>query len=78
MSAQNASTLTDEPLSSRARAALDASQAHRVVVAGVATAHVGLHRTALAYCVAMAALVALAAGSLMFRRRGLATGQGAN
>ena len=33
-----------------------------VVIAGVATAHVGLHRTALAYCVAMAALVAAAAG----------------
>ena len=47
-----------------------------VVIAGVATAHVGLHRTALAYCVAMAALVAAAAGSLMLRRRGPATGQG--
>ena len=41
-----------------------------VVIAGVATAHFGLHRTALAYCVAMAALVAVAAGSLMLRRRG--------
>ena len=47
-----------------------------VVIAGVATAHVGLHRTALAYCVAMAALVAAAAGSLLLRRRGPATGQG--
>jgi len=47
-----------------------------VVIAGVATAHVGLHRTALAYCAAMAALVAAAAGSLMLRRRGPATGQG--
>ncbi len=47
-----------------------------VVIAGVATAHFGLHRTALAYCVAMAALVAAAAGSLMLRRRGPATGQG--
>ena len=47
-----------------------------VVIAGVATAHFGLHRTALAYCVAMAALVAVAAGSLMLRRRGPATGQG--
>ena len=47
-----------------------------VVIAGVATAHVGLHRTALAYCVAIAALVAAAAGSLMLRSRGPATGQG--
>jgi hypothetical protein len=39
------------------------------VIAGVATAHFGLHRTALAYCVAIAALVAVAAGSLMLRRR---------
>jgi hypothetical protein len=41
-----------------------------VVIAGVATAHVGLHRTALAYCVAIAALIAAAAGSLMLRRQG--------
>ena len=47
-----------------------------VVIAGVVTAHVGLHRTALAYCVAMAALVAAAAGSLVLRSRGPATGQG--
>jgi hypothetical protein len=47
-----------------------------VVIAGVATAHFGLHRTALAYCVAIAALVAVAAGSLMLRWRGPATGQG--
>ena len=47
-----------------------------VVIAGVATAHVGLHRTALAYCVAMAALVAAAAGTLVLRSRGPATGQG--
>src|SRR5580658_968046 len=40
------------------------------LIAGVATAHFGLHRTALAYCVAIAALVAVAAGSLMLRRRG--------
>ena len=46
------------------------------LIAGVATAHVGLHRTALAYCVAMATLVAAAAGSLLLRRRGTATGQG--
>jgi hypothetical protein len=46
------------------------------VIAGVATAHVGLHRTALAYCVATAALVAAAAGSLMLRGRGPASGQG--
>jgi predicted MFS family arabinose efflux permease len=46
------------------------------LIAGVATAHVGLHRTALAYCAAVAVLVAVAAGSLMLRRRGPATGQG--
>jgi hypothetical protein len=45
-----------------------------VVIAGVATAHFGLHRTALAYCVAMAALIAGAAGSLVLRRLGAATG----
>ncbi len=39
------------------------------LIAGVATAHFGLHRTALAYCVAMAALVAVAAGSLILRSR---------
>ena len=47
------------------------------LIAGVATAHFGLHRTALAYCVAIAALVAMAAGSLMLRRRGPAIGPGA-
>src|SRR5580692_3393170 len=36
-----------------------------VVIAGVATAHLGLHRTALAYCGALAALVAAAAGRLI-------------
>ena len=40
------------------------------LIAGVATAHFGLHRTALAYCVAIAALAAMAAGSLILRRRG--------
>jgi MFS family permease len=40
------------------------------LIAGVATAHFGLHRTALAYCLAIAALVAVAAGSLMLRRTG--------
>src|SRR3984957_991113 len=40
-----------------------------VVAAGVATTHVGLHRTALVYCAALAVLAALAAGSLTFRRR---------
>jgi hypothetical protein len=44
------------------------------LIAGAATAHFGLHRTALAYCMAMAVLVAVAAGSLMLRRRGPATG----
>jgi hypothetical protein len=43
------------------------------LIAGVATAHIGLHRTTLAYCLAMASLVAAAAGSLMFRRGGPAT-----
>jgi predicted MFS family arabinose efflux permease len=47
------------------------------LIAGVATAHFGLHRTAVAYCVAVAALVAVAAGSLILRGRGPATGQGA-
>jgi MFS family permease len=46
------------------------------LLAGVATAHFGLHRTALAYCVAVAVLAAAAAGSLMLRRRAL-PGQGA-
>ena len=44
------------------------------LIAGVTTAHLGLHRTALAYCVVIAALAAAAAGSLMLRRRGPATG----
>jgi hypothetical protein len=46
------------------------------LIAGVATTHFGLHRTALAYCVAMAALIAVAAGSLMLRRHGPDTGRG--
>src|SRR5580693_3014376 len=37
------------------------------LIAGVATTHVGLHRTALAYCAAIAALAAVAAGRLMLR-----------
>jgi hypothetical protein len=45
-----------------------------VVIAGVATAHLGLHRTALAYCAAVAALVAVGAGSMLLRRRRPATG----
>jgi MFS family permease len=40
-----------------------------VVVAGVATAHFGLHRTALVYCAVIAVLVAVTAGSLIFGRR---------
>ncbi len=40
-----------------------------VVAAGAATTHVGLHGTALAYCSTIAVLVAVAAGSLIFRRR---------
>lgn len=40
------------------------------MIAGVATSHFGLQQTALAYRVAIAALVAVAAGSLMLRSRG--------
>jgi MFS family permease len=40
-----------------------------VVAAGVATTHVGLHRSALAYCAVVAVLAALAAGSLIFHGR---------
>ena len=40
-----------------------------VVIAGVATAHFGLHRTALVYCAAVAALIAIAAVSLILRSR---------
>ena len=46
------------------------------LIAGVATTHVGLHRTALAYCVATAALIAVAAGSLVLRRHDPATDRG--
>jgi len=38
------------------------------LIAGVGTAHFGLHRTALAYCVALAALVAAAVGRLINKR----------
>jgi MFS family permease len=51
-----------------------------VVAAGVATTHFGIHRTALVYCAVIAVLVAVAAGSLIFRRRGgagLASGHAA-
>jgi MFS family permease len=40
-----------------------------VVAAGIATTHVGLHRTALVYCAAIAALAALAAAGLLIRAR---------
>jgi MFS family permease len=40
-----------------------------VVIAGLATTHFGLHRTALVYCAVIAVLAAVAAGSLIFRRR---------
>jgi Major Facilitator Superfamily len=40
-----------------------------VVAAGVATTHVGLHRTALVYCTVIAVLAAVAAASLIFGRR---------
>jgi hypothetical protein len=39
------------------------------LIAGVATTHFGLHHTALVYCAAIAALGAVAAASLIFRRR---------
>jgi hypothetical protein len=45
-----------------------------VVAAGVATTHVGLHQTALVYCAAIAALAAVAAASLIVRRRAPAPG----
>jgi MFS family permease len=45
-----------------------------VVVAGVAVTHAGLHRTALVYCAAIAVLAAVAAGSLILRRRSPAPG----
>jgi hypothetical protein len=35
----------------------------------VATTHFGLHRTALVYCAVIAVLAAVAAGSLIVRRR---------
>jgi len=41
-----------------------------VVIAGVATTHVGLHRTALVYCAVIVVLAAVAAAALIFRRRG--------
>ena len=40
-----------------------------VVIAGVATTHFGLHRTALVYCAVIAVLAAVAAASLIVRRR---------
>ena len=40
-----------------------------VVAAGIATTHFGLHRTALVYCAAIAALAAVAAAGLLFRAR---------
>jgi hypothetical protein len=40
-----------------------------VVAAGIAITHVGLHRTALAYCTVIVILAAAAAASLIFRRR---------
>jgi MFS family permease len=40
-----------------------------VVVAGMAITRFGLHRTALVYCAVIAVLAAVAAGSLIFRRR---------
>ena len=43
-----------------------------VVAAGVAATHVGLHRSALAYCAAIAVLAAVAAVSLIFRNRSAA------
>jgi hypothetical protein len=40
-----------------------------VVAAGVAVTHFGLHRTALGYGAAIVVLTAVAAGSLILRRR---------
>jgi hypothetical protein len=40
-----------------------------VVAAGIATTHFGLRRTALVYCAVIAALAAVAAGSLISRGR---------
>jgi hypothetical protein len=45
-----------------------------VVIAGVATTHFGLRRTALVYCAVIAVLAAAAAASLIFRRRSPAGG----
>jgi hypothetical protein len=39
------------------------------LIAGVAATHFGLHPTALVYCAAIATLAAVAAASLIFRRR---------
>ena len=43
------------------------------LIAGVATTDVGLHQTALVYCAAIATLGAVAAASLIFRRRSSAS-----
>jgi hypothetical protein len=40
-----------------------------VVVAGIAITYLGLHRIALVYCAVIAVLTAVAASSLIFRRR---------
>jgi hypothetical protein len=45
-----------------------------VVIAGVATAHFGLHHTAEVYSAALAVLAAAAAGIFLFRRRSLPRG----
>jgi hypothetical protein len=45
-----------------------------VVIAGVATTHFGLHRTAMVYCAVIALLSVVAAASLIFRRRSPAAG----
>ena len=39
------------------------------MAAGIAITHVGLHRTALAYCTVIVILAAVAAASLIFRSR---------
>jgi hypothetical protein len=46
-----------------------------VLIAGAAITHVGLHRTAAVYSVALAVLAAAAAGSFLFRRRSLPAGR---
>ena len=59
-------------MGANAAAALETASAAAfliALIAGVATTDVGLHQTALVYCAAIATLGAVAAASLIFRRR---------